>query len=226
MAWAAAGAGARRELPASTNTIMTLAPLADGALLVAAHDPYLAVLDPTGGARWVHRPPQADFRGQDNVLAVSFDGQTVDFGYEIWGKAPARFDLAQRTLTVDPAHDGRTAPPTQDGVPISGWKDTTTPTLAGQPLRLHPYEISRSLAIHPDGQRFILGTEWSLRAFDAKGEALWRQAVPGAAWAVNISGDGRLVVAAYGDGTIRWHRMDDGQGAAGLLPARRPQATG
>src|SRR5262249_19998740 len=26
-----------------------------------------------------------------------------------------------------------------------------------------------------------------------------------------ISGDGRLVVAAYGDGTIRWHRMDDGR---------------
>jgi hypothetical protein len=30
-------------------------------------------------------------------------------------------------------------------------------------------------------------------------------------WAVNISGDGRLVVAACGDGTIRWHRMDDGR---------------
>jgi hypothetical protein len=28
---------------------------------------------------------------------------------------------------------------------------------------------------------------------------------------VNIAGDGRLVVAAYGDGTIRWHRMDDGR---------------
>jgi hypothetical protein len=25
------------------------------------------------------------------------------------------------------------------------------------------------------------------------------------------SGDGRLVVAAYGDGTIRWHRVDDGR---------------
>jgi hypothetical protein len=35
--------------------------------------------------------------------------------------------------------------------------------------------------------------------------------VPGTVWAVNISGDGRLVVAAYSDGTIRWHRMDDGR---------------
>eukprot|EP01035_Chromulina_nebulosa_P060772 gene60772-83124_t len=34
---------------------------------------------------------------------------------------------------------------------------------------------------------------------------------PGTAWRVNQSGDGRLAVAAYGDGTIRWHRMSDGQ---------------
>ena len=35
--------------------------------------------------------------------------------------------------------------------------------------------------------------------------------MPGEVWAVNISGDGKLVVAAYDDGTIRWHRTDDGR---------------
>ena len=57
----------------------------------------------------------------------------------------------------------------------------------------------------------MLGAEWSLRAFDVEGKQLWRRAAPGTVWAVNITGDGRLVVAAYGDGTIRWHRMDDGR---------------
>jgi hypothetical protein len=47
-------------------------------------------------------------------------------------------------------------------------------------------------------------------AFDAEGKALWNRAVPGEVIAVNVTGDGRLVVAAYSDGTIRWHRMDDG----------------
>ena len=59
--------------------------------------------------------------------------------------------------------------------------------------------------------RFVLGTDWSLRAFDAKGQPLWQRSAPAIVWAVNISGDGRLVIAAYGDGTIRWHRMDDGR---------------
>jgi hypothetical protein len=35
---------------------------------------------------------------------------------------------------------------------------------------------------------------------------------------VNITGDGRLVVAAYGDGTIRWHRMSDGVELLAFMP--------
>ena len=57
----------------------------------------------------------------------------------------------------------------------------------------------------------MLGADWSLQAIDAKGQHLWQRKAPGTVWGVNISGDGRLVVAAYGDGTIRWHRMDDGR---------------
>jgi len=57
----------------------------------------------------------------------------------------------------------------------------------------------------------VLGTDWYLRAIDAKGEQLWKRGTPSYVWAINISGDGRLVVAAQGDGTIRWHRMDDGR---------------
>ena len=42
--------------------------------------------------------------------------------------------------------------------------------------------------------------------------------LPAAVWAVNITGDGRLVVAAYGDGTIRWHRMSDGAELLAFMP--------
>ncbi len=42
--------------------------------------------------------------------------------------------------------------------------------------------------------------------------------VPGSAWAVNISGDGRIAVAICGDGTIRWFRMEDGVELLALFP--------
>ena len=47
-------------------------------------------------------------------------------------------------------------------------------------------------------------------AFAANGQKFWRTAVPGTTWGVNLSADGRFIVAAFGDGTIRWFRASDG----------------
>ena len=63
----------------------------------------------------------------------------------------------------------------------------------------------------------MLGTDWWLRLFDRAGRKVWQQPVPGVAWAVNISADGRLVVAGYGDGTIRWHRLSNGEEVLALF---------
>jgi WD40 repeat protein len=218
VAWSAAGAGPRRELAAGTNTIMSVRPLLDGEVLVGATDPWLGVLDAAGAPRWAKPPLQADLRGQARTLRVSADGGVVDFGYEFGGQAPVRFDLARPALTLDPPADGRTQPPEQATLKIADWASTLRPTLNGAPLALMPYETSRSLAIHPDGQRFVLGTEWSLRLFAADGTPLWTRATPAPVWATNITADGRLVVAAYGDGTLRWHRMEDGSELLALFP--------
>ena len=64
----------------------------------------------------------------------------------------------------------------------------------------------------------MLGAEWRLRLFDRAGREVWQQPVPGVAWAVNISADGRFVVAGYGDGTIRWHRLSNGEEVLALFP--------
>jgi WD40 repeat protein len=211
LAWANAGRGARRALPAASITVAGLAALSDGRLFVATADPFLELLEPDGKPRWVHSSPTADFRNQQNRLAVSADGSVVDFGFELGGKSPLRFDLRARKLSGDPPADQQTIPPKRAGLAVERWKNDVSPTLDGTPIKLEPYERSLSLAIHPDGSRFVLGCDWSLRAFDAKGQLIWRRKTPSAAWAVNISGDGRLVIAAYGDGTIRWHRLDDGR---------------
>jgi WD40 repeat protein len=212
LAWSDGGAGPRRILPAAHNTVMSLVPLPGGDLLAATQDPWLSRLQPNGETVWAHGPPQADFRYQFDKLSVSNDGMRVGFGvgFAAHGELPAMFDLTTRTLTPDPPSDAHMATPRQAGLPIDGWMDTTHPTLDGRPLALDQHEISRSLAVHPAADRFVLGADWSLRAFDAKGTPLWSWPVPGIVWAVNITGDGRLVVAAYHDGTIRWHRMTDG----------------
>jgi WD40 repeat protein len=208
LAWGESGTGARRALLAGQDVAMSLAALPNGDLLVAEAQ-WLARMGPDGTIRWVHAPPRVDFRNQ-NYLSVSDDGSVVDFAFRDSGKEPARFNLASRTLALDPPADKRTVLPRLNGLPIAGWHNTTAPTLEGRPLQLDSHEHSRRLAISPTGDRFVLGADWTLRAFDAKGTALWTRDTPETVWAVNITGDGRLVVAAHGDGTIRWHRMSDG----------------
>jgi caspase domain-containing protein len=64
----------------------------------------------------------------------------------------------------------------------------------------------------PGAARFVLGANWSLRLFDQTGREVWpAQPAPADAWHVNVTADGRLIVAAFGDGTIRWSRVSDGQ---------------
>lgn len=209
--WAGAGRGERRTLPVSSATIRGLALSPDGGIILGTAGPDLTMLKPDGTAHWHHRVPTARFLNQKKIFAVSATGTKIDFGFESFGKTPLRFDLSTLSLSGNPSRDTLTVPPKQDGLPIEDWSNSYEPTLDGERVDLKELELSRSMAIHPDSTRFVLGTNWTLRAFDAKGEPLWKHAAPSEVWAVNITGDGRIVVAAYGDGTIRWHRMDDGR---------------
>ena len=141
-------------------------------------------------------------------------GDIVQFAYENGGKRPARFSLKTWQLELNPPENSRLSKPVTQapGLKITDWENKFTPKLNGKPLALNKYEMSRSLAIATDHKHFLLGTEWYLRLFDHTGKQLWEVDAPGPAWAVNISGDGRLATAGYADGTIRWYRLADGKG--------------
>ena len=181
IAWSDSARGSPWTLPAAHNTISGLRPLPGRALLVAAADPWLGVLEADGTPRWTEPPRQIDPRHQDHCLMASPDGMLVEFGLGIGGVDRRRFDL--RALHLLPQiEDDRVLPPRQDGLMVSGWKDKCAPRLNGTRLPLDTDEVSRSLAVNSDGDQFLLGTEWWLRAFDRSGAVLWPpRPVPGAA---------------------------------------------
>lgn len=98
-----------------------------------------------------------------------------------------------------------------EDISIRDWGNKESPKLNGVIIKLQENEVSRSLAITPDKQNFILGTDWYLRLFNKIGKEIWNVPLQGSAWAVNVSGNGKFVVAALGDGTIRWYRLKDGK---------------
>lgn len=199
----------RMQLPAAQNTVSGIRTLPGGDILVATAEPTLQRLSPVGRHVWTNAAHQIDPVDQHATLATSHDGGLVEFRLDRGGER-VRFDLASQAVVHAPSDDGRVTPPDQDTLSVVNWNDSAAPALQGRPLEIAPWEMARSLAIRPGGRSFVIGTDWHLRAYDATGDPLWIRAAPSAAWAVNITGDGRLLVAAYGDGTIRWHRMDDG----------------
>lgn len=212
--WDEAGKGERTALSEAGTMVTDLKPWGRAGVLFAADDPRFGGFGGDGEKRLDCGPKTADLHSSlGSAFTVSRDGQSVRFGLEPSGAQPVRFDLKRRQVTTAAQADGAlTAPRTKaKGLNLEDWEDTTEPRLNGEPLPLDEDEEARSVAIAPGGTRFLLGAEWSLRFFDRTGNELWRKPAPGVTWGVNIPAGGKLAVAAYNDGTVRWYRLEDGE---------------
>ena len=101
-------------------------------------------------------------------------------------------------------------PPRTEGLPIKEWRYSYKPTLDGTPLALDSYEMSRRPRHCPRREALSAGHRVESAPFDRRGKQVWAVPAPSVTWAVNLSGDGRLAVATFADGTLRWYRLRDG----------------
>jgi WD40 repeat protein len=209
--WENAGTGRHIDIEVANGTVMELLPLKDGSIMFATADPTVGIIDAQGHSRLLQGPGQLDFRRLGS-LRVSNAGKIVEQG-AIYPQRTVRFTLTERRLDIDPKADGSLVAPVTEAshLKVTSWENDHHPSLNGRPFALDSYEISRSLALLPGNDGFILGTEWAVRRFDRDGKLVWRKPAPDVTWGVNVTPNGRLVVSAHGDGTIRWWRADDGQ---------------
>jgi Caspase domain/Bacterial Ig domain len=209
--WHDEGRGNRSQAPLSHDTIMEVLPCGGG-IAAGAQDPVFGLIDPDGPKRVWQEGVTADMRvKRRDAFTLSTDGERVRFGLGLGSERPVLFDLAAFRLADAANAPADLAAPNTSRLAVSDWENEYAPKLNGKPIALRDYERSRALAIALDAEHFVLGTNYSLRAYRADGGELWQKQTPGVAWGVNISGNGKLVAAAYGDGTIRWHRLSDGQ---------------
>lgn len=216
--WSGGGSSTYRDVSVSGTTIMALAPLADLDVAFASGEPAWGVLHGAASVDLRHTAATAEYPTADAGFRLSSNGEQVQFGFEKFGKRPATFALAERRIRIESVENTELASPVTSapGMKVEHWKEDTAPTLNGKRLKLEPYETSHAIAVN--GGRLLLGTDWWLRLFDHAGLQIWLQRAPTWAKAVNITPDGRLAVAASGDGTIRWYRMRDGVELLALFP--------
>jgi WD40 repeat protein len=212
ISWDNAGEGRPKGLPGPQNTVTNLVPCGND-VVFAAQDPPFGIVVPAGGYRMWPAAVQADLRGQymEQGFSVSADARRVRFGLETSGRNPVLFDLVAERVTDAPNREPDLSGPDTRSLAVTDWVHNPGPRLDGRPLTLEQYERARALAIAPDRDTFVLGADWSIRGYDRRGQQVWSRASHGTLWAVNIPRDGKVVVAAHGDGTIRWHRLSDGE---------------
>ncbi len=204
--WSDFGLGPARDTPAARDAISHLLPLPQGGLAFAAADPGWGRLAPDGSLVQAPMPPGGDFRNTAGSFAISADGQRVRFMLRT-GTPSLVFDGQTSQLVADEGRDLQPAVQQSQRLVVSDWQNRDRPRLNGQPLRLGEGEYSRSLAIMPREEAFLLGTDTHLRLFDRSGRLIDQLSMPGTVWAVAAT-EG-MAVAALGDGTIRWFEASD-----------------
>jgi WD40 repeat protein len=203
--WALDGAAAG-DWAAARNSILALLPV-DGGLVFGSADPAVGRFNLDGQLAALQRSPLIDFRNAGlTSFRISADAATIEMPGP---SAPGiiRFDLRQRELTEEGFGSSAGMLAALDhgpGLIVTGWRNSHTPRLNGLVIPLDPKETARSVSVSPSGNGVALGTDFYLRFETATGEA-WRIPTPAAVWAVNMSADGRLIVAALADGSVRWY---------------------
>jgi WD40 repeat protein len=207
--WQDFGLGGFTDIAAAHDTIRHLVALPAGGAVYATEDPGWGRIDGAGTVTRPPTPPMADLRpSRDRRLAVSADGAVVAF------TTPAgvqRFSVTEPSLQPETAPDpaltaARTEAP---GLVLSGWKDSSGPRLNGAVVTLEHDEIARSAALLPDGA--LLGTDTHLRRLGRDGRTQAVADLTAPAWAVTVTPDARLAIAALRDGTLRWYDLAPGR---------------
>ncbi len=223
------GKGRPTEYPVSQTTIMQILPDGKGGVFFGAGDPRIGQLNGNGRMEFSRGPEIPDYRGIGETFSISDTDQKFQFAYEFMGKDKALFSLTERTLLSE-SSNGNSSAFTEntksfnsplldhDEIKIENWYNSYTPSCNGSPIVLGQNEKSRSLAVKRDGSGFALGTEWSMRFFSSSCKEIWNIPVQSVLWALNLSLDGRFVIGAFADGTIRYFKAKDGKELLAFFP--------
>jgi WD40 repeat protein len=216
LAWRDGRAGEPLQLEVGTDAVMDLAPLGEEGVVYATADPSWGRVQLTadGAMRQVARRQgeRLDFReAGTRRFEVGRDGATVVFSDRDPRRKPFRFDLDALELTPDPprAPELVTVDFRRLSARLGAWQYTTAPRLDGRQLTLERGERALAADISADGDRIVLGTDYRLRLYARDGKELATRRLASAAWMVAMVPDRPLLVAAHGDGTIRWYSLRD-----------------
>jgi len=232
--WSNGGKGAFIDIPItddSTN-VFDIVPIGKGSVVFGGLGADLGSMSATR-VLWYHTTNRADFSGLDwkpGILRINETGTIISFTDKKRGDFS--FSIKERRL-----QNGRLSlsiyKTQSSGSSVTQWfhrsveelQKSPPPMLNGRTVNSWPAGFwCRSLDVADDGSSVVFGGDNDLMRINNNNTQVWSVRTNSIAWDTNITADGRIVVGAFADGTIRWYRMTDGLLLASMyidIPSRQ-----
>lgn len=206
--WGNSGNGEYIDIPVGSNTILDIKKISTGGILFGGTEPEFGKIGVNDSLELYKSGEINNFRSADNThFRVNFLGDVVGFT-PIKG-LPVTFSIAEKRLEIAELE----VPFFLEefgGVSVKNWDSSRDVIINNTPVFfLEEYERTFSVDIFNENN-IVFGADWNVYAVNKNGAIKWKTPIQSPAFAIKISGNGKVAVAAHGDGTIRWYRMDDG----------------
>ena len=219
----ATGPGTRQLIDGASGPVQAVASLPGGGVAFVSRDGDIAGQQPDGTLAFRRSSTRIDWRVTDSSaiakdFRLSADASRVSI--RLADGRTVRFDVARRNTSPRPfigatgSDEGLAGPEFRLAGRGISLADPARPVIAStagtDPIEwawLGEGERAASHAASNVAGAFVLGTNHRLRIADASGNERGSIPVPETVERVMITRDGRLVVAAIADGTLRWYRI-------------------
>ncbi|CAM2148451.1 putative EF-hand domain-containing protein [Pararobbsia alpina] len=197
----------------ASGQVTAMAALIDGLIVGGAARPFLEARSLAGATQWVHRSSLADNQNFYPLISTSANGQIITFRFEAGGRFLS-FNAAQPATPVEV----NTEQIPYEGNQLSGLGDDLHhPVFKGHALAIEGQETLLTRYITNNESRVYLGTSQEIYAYAGTGQRLWRREMPDSVRSVLPSQDGRLLIAALADSSIRWYDARTGDEICALM---------
>lgn len=214
------------RLDVGRQRFTNILPLAGGDIVFSTNAPSLARVSRQGVVLAEALPPNGDFRFEWSGFRISADASRVALPMRADGTDPRHFSLAaelEAAFRVARSEDMRAlSSPRRDGTLrlealLDEFGHQKPIRINERDLRLQKFQAARSWSAMAQRPWIAVGTQWSVLMADGEGRILWERNLPAPAYQVNASADGRWVVAAVGDGSLRWYSAESGTETLGVF---------
>ncbi|MEO8770240.1 MAG: WD40 repeat domain-containing protein [Ferruginibacter sp.] len=183
-------------------------------IAVVTDHPEVAVMNDTGTIVWrnctekLSDIKESDFRINDtgNEIAIEITGNVSAIKFNISDR-DLSYISPEKTLLQQPSKD-------KAGTTVTNnWGNIDKPVINGNKLLYYfgSYEVSKCADVSNDGKTVCIGTNRALYLFTKDGDQLWKIPLTINIQAINISGNSKVIAAAFNDGTIKWFSMKNGK---------------